>query len=88
MVVGEHNRDNDLDVNIVREKKLTNIRAAGRDENIILSPPRAMSLEQALAWIDTDELVEITPKNMRVRKRVLAANKRPRPSKKDETDDE
>ena len=84
MVVGEHNRDNDLDVNIVREKKLTNIRAAGRDENIILTPPRMPSLEQALAWIDTDELVEVTPHNLRLRKRVLPANKRPRPSKRED----
>ena len=87
MIVGEHNRDNDLDVNIVREKKLTNIRAAGRDENIILTPPKVMSLEQALGWIDTDELVEVTPKNMRHRKRVLAAGKRPKPSKKDKDED-
>ena len=88
MVVGEHNRDNDLDVNIVREKKLTNIRAAGRDENIILSPPRVMSLEQMLGFIDNDELLEVTPKNMRIRKKVLLQSKRPRPSKKeDDLDD-
>ncbi|MEW5848760.1 MAG: translational GTPase TypA [Myxococcota bacterium] len=84
MIVGEHNRENDLDVNVVREKKLTNIRAAGRDENIILVPPRVLSLEQALGFIDSDELVEVTPKNMRLRKKILAANKRPRPSKKED----
>jgi GTP-binding protein len=88
MIVGEHNRDNDLDVNIVREKKLTNIRAAGRDENIILSPPRQFSLEQCLAFIDTDELVEITPKNIRLRKKILLQSKRPRPTKKEDRDDD
>jgi GTP-binding protein len=84
MVVGEHSRENDIDVNICREKKLTNIRAAGRDENVILSPPRVLSLEQALVFIDSDELVEITPASMRLRKRTLPANmrardRRPRP---------
>jgi GTP-binding protein len=76
MVVGEHNRPNDLDVNISREKKLTNIRAAGRDENIILSPPRLLNIELAMEYIDGDELVEITPVAVRVRKRVLDSNKR------------
>ncbi|MBI5494016.1 MAG: translational GTPase TypA [Deltaproteobacteria bacterium] len=88
MMVGEHNRDNDIDVNICREKKLTNIRAAGRDENIILTPPRMMSLEQYLGFIDTDELVEVTPKSIRLRKKILKANLRPRPSKHLEDDDD
>lgn len=77
MVVGEHNRDNDLNVNIVREKKLTNIRAAGKDENIILSPVMPMTLEKAIEFIRDDELIEATPKTIRIRKTVLPANKRP-----------
>jgi GTP-binding protein len=71
MVVGEHVHPNDIDVNITREKKLTNIRAAGRDENVILTPPREMGLEKAIEWIAQDELVEVTPKNVRIRKRHL-----------------
>ncbi len=78
MIVGEHSRENDLDVNVVREKKLTNIRAAAADEALRLSTPRAMSLDRALEWVDTDELVEVTPATVRLRKRVLAANRRPR----------
>ena len=78
MIVGEHNRPNDLDVNVTREKKLTNIRAAGRDENVILSPPRLLTIDTALEHIDRDELVEVTPDAVRVRKRVLAVNRRPR----------
>jgi GTP-binding protein len=78
MVVGEHNRDNDLEVNITREKKLTNIRAAGKDENVTLTPPKALTIDTALEWIDRDELVEVTPDSIRVRKRVLDANRRPR----------
>jgi GTP-binding protein len=76
MVVGENAKDRDLDVNVVREKKLTNIRAAGKDENTILSPPRQMGLEDALHWIAEDELVEVTPLFVRLRKRVLAAGGR------------
>src|SRR5690606_19230579 len=71
MVVGEHNHPNDLEVNVTREKKLTNIRAAGSDENVILTPPKTMSLEMALEWIAEDELVEVTPKSVRIRKREL-----------------
>jgi GTP-binding protein len=78
MIVGENTRDNDLDVNATREKKLTNIRAAGSDEALRLAPPRIMSLDRALEWIDDDELAEVTPAAIRVRKRVLAANQRPR----------
>jgi GTP-binding protein len=74
--VGEHCRANDLNVNICREKKLTNIRAAGRDENVILTPPRDMTLERCLEWVRDDEMVEVTPQMIRVRKRVLAANRR------------
>jgi len=71
MIVGEHSHDNDLDFNICKEKKLTNIRAAGRDENIILTPPREMGLEIALEWIAEDELVEVTPRSIRLRKKFL-----------------
>jgi GTP-binding protein len=78
MMIGEHNRPNDLDVNAVREKKLTNIRAAGRDENIILTPPHLHTIDTALEFIDRGELVEVTPDAVRIRKRVLECNKRPR----------
>ncbi|MDX2200016.1 MAG: translational GTPase TypA [Phycisphaerae bacterium] len=78
MIIGEHNRDNDLIVNAVRGKKLTNIRAASADKNIILQPPRKMSLEQALEFIEDDELVEVTPEAIRLRKRLLDENERKR----------
>jgi len=78
MIVGEHNRANDLDVNATREKKLTNIRAAGKDENVVLSPPKDISIDSALEWVDHDELVEVTPAAIRIRKRVLPGNRRPR----------
>jgi GTP-binding protein len=77
-VVGEHCRDNDLPVNVCREKKLTNIRAAGSDKSIILKPPRQMTLEQALEYIEEDELVEVTPKAIRLRKNFLKENDRKR----------
>ncbi|MDP9121491.1 MAG: translational GTPase TypA [Acidobacteriota bacterium] len=76
MVVGEHARGNDLDVNITKEKKLTNMRASGSDDTIRLVPPRIMNLEQALEFIKEDELVEVTPESFRMRKRILAANRR------------
>ncbi|HEY2406138.1 MAG TPA: translational GTPase TypA [Polyangiaceae bacterium] len=78
MIVGEHNRSNDLDINAIREKKLTNIRAAGRDENVILSPPRQLSIDTALEYIDRDELVEVTPDAVRLRKKILSCDRRPR----------
>ena len=78
MIVGENSRTNDLDVNICREKKQTNMRASSADEAVRIIPPRRLNLEQALEFISDDELVEITPKNLRLRKRVLAANMRPR----------
>ncbi len=78
MVVGIHSRGNDLPVNPTKEKQLTNIRAAGSDENLLLSPPVRMSLEQALEFIDTDELVEVTPKAIRVRKKLLKEHERRR----------
>ena len=78
MIVGEHSRDNDLDVNVVREKKLTNMRASSADEALRLVPHRAMNLEQAIEFIAEDELVEVTPKSLRLRKKILQANRRPR----------
>jgi GTP-binding protein len=83
MVIGEYSRAGDLDVNIIREKKLTNIRAAGHDEAVRLTPPRQMGLEDALDWIADDELVEVTPQSIRVRKRILAQVQRPRRRKDD-----
>ena len=81
MVVGIHARDNDLTVNPLKEKKLTNMRASGSDENVILTPPLRYSLEQALEFIDDDELVEITPKVIRIRKKLLKENDRRRDSR-------
>ena len=86
MVVGEYSRDNDLNVNICREKKLTNIRAAGRDENILITPHREMGLEDAIEWIADDELVEVTPKTIRLRKKVLRQTDRPRSRHKEESE--
>jgi len=78
MIMGEHSRDNDLDVNCVREKKMSNMRASGSDEAVRLVPYRNLTLEQAIEFIADDELVEVTPKSLRMRKRVLQANRRPR----------
>jgi GTP-binding protein len=80
MIVGEHNRPNDTDVNIIKEKKLTNVRNHGKDENVMLAPPRMLTIETAMEWIDADELVEVTPDAVRVRKRILKVNLRPRRS--------
>jgi len=90
MIIGENAHPSDLDVNASREKKLTNIRAAGRDENVILTPPVEMGLEKALEWIASDELLEVTPKSIRLRKRVLAFNSRyrsGREAKREKADD-
>ncbi|MDO8526090.1 MAG: translational GTPase TypA [Deltaproteobacteria bacterium] len=76
MIVGEHNRDNDLNINPCKEKKLSNMRAAGKDENIILTPPAPMTLEKSIDFIRNDELVEITPKSIRLRKTLLSAMQR------------
>jgi GTP-binding protein len=81
MVIGIHSRDNDLVVNPLKAKQLTNVRAAGSDENLILTPPIRFSLEQALEFIDDDELVEVTPKSVRVRKKMLSENDRKRASR-------
>ena len=76
MIVGEHNRENDIDVNATKEKKLTNLRAAGKDENVILTPVKKMTLEHALHFVREDELVEVTPQSLRLRKLELSAQKR------------
>lgn len=84
MVIGIHSRSNDLTVNCLKGKQLTNIRAAGTDDALLLTPPIRMSLEQALEFIDDDELVEITPKSIRIRKRMLTENERKRASRSKE----
>jgi GTP-binding protein len=84
MIVGEHTRDNDLEVNPLREKKLTNIRAAGKDDNVLLTPPVRMTLEKAIAYIAEDELVEVTPKAIRLRKRLLDPHARRRAARQKE----
>ncbi|MFM2350898.1 MAG: hypothetical protein RIR04_1864 [Pseudomonadota bacterium] len=81
MIIGEHNRDNDLEVNALRGKQLTNVRASGTDEAVRLTTPVKLSLEQSIAYIDDDELVEVTPKNIRMRKRFLDPNDRKRQSR-------
>jgi GTP-binding protein len=82
MILGETARDNDLEVNPIKEKKLTNIRAAGKDDAMLLIPPRKMSLEQAIAYVEDDELVEVTPAAIRLRKRFLDPNQRKRNERK------
>jgi GTP-binding protein len=79
MIIGENSRQRDMDVNVTKEKKQTNMRASTADEAIRIVPPRILSLEQAIEFINDDELVEVTPKNIRLRKKILAANQRPRP---------
>ncbi|SOC16975.1 translational GTPase TypA [Thalassospira xiamenensis] len=86
MIIGEHNRNNDLEVNILKGKKLTNVRASGKDDAITLTPPRRMSLEEALAYIQNDELVEVTPQSIRIRKLYLDPNVRKRESRKSESE--
>ena len=82
LILGEHSRDSDLDVNPIKEKKLTNVRASGKDDAMLLIPPRRMSLEQAIAYIEDDELVEVTPSAIRLRKRYLDPNERKRNEKR------
>ncbi|MBR9785155.1 MAG: translational GTPase TypA, partial [Gammaproteobacteria bacterium] len=81
MVIGIHSRDNDLTVNALKGKQLTNVRASGTDEAQTLVPPIKMSLEQALEFIDDDELVEVTPESIRIRKKLLTENERKRASR-------
>ncbi len=78
MIVGEHNRPNDLDVNATREKKLSNVRNHGKDENLLLAPPVKRGLERAMEWIDRDEIIEVTPGAIRIRKAELSCNRRPK----------
>jgi GTP-binding protein len=78
MIVGENARPNDMDVNVTKEKKQTNMRASTADEAIRLIPPRRLGLEQAIEFINDDELVEVTPQSIRLRKKILAANQRPK----------
>jgi GTP-binding protein len=85
MIVGENSRENDLGVNITRMKPLTNMRASGTDEALVLSPPRQMGLEQCMEYIADDELVEVTPLNIRLRKKILDATQRKRSEKSAES---
>jgi GTP-binding protein len=78
MIIGEHTRDNDLEVNVLKAKQLTNFRVSGKEETVRLTPPRLMTLEQAIAYIENDELVEVTPKSLRLRKALLDPNARKR----------
>jgi GTP-binding protein len=80
MIIGEHNRPNDTDVNPIKEKKLSNVRNHGKDENVMIAPPRLLTIETAMEWIDADELVEITPDAIRVRKQIMQVSRRPRRS--------
>jgi GTP-binding protein len=86
MIIGVHSRDNDLEVNVLKGKKLTNIRTQSKDEAVRLTPPIRMTLERSLAWIQDDELVEVTPKSIRLRKRLLDPNERKRESRKAEAE--
>ncbi|MDE2005489.1 MAG: translational GTPase TypA [Rhodospirillales bacterium] len=88
MILGEHSRGSDLDVNPIKEKKLTNIRAAGKDDAMLLIPPRKMSLEQAIAYVEDDELVEVTPGAIRLRKRFLDPHERKRSERRAEAESE
>ena len=78
MIIGECARDNDLDVNPCKAKQLTNFRTVNKDDAIVLTPPRRVTIERGLEWIGDDELIEITPENIRARKKVLEKNKRPK----------
>jgi GTP-binding protein len=82
MILGANNRGGDLDVNVCKNKKLTNVRASGSDDNIVLVPPKRLTLEEAMEYIADDELLEVTPKSLRLRKRHLDPNNRKREAKK------
>jgi GTP-binding protein len=86
MIIGQHTRDNDLIVNVVEGKKLTNVRASGKDEALTLVPPMRFSLERAMSYIMDDELVEVTPENIRLRKRWLDPNERKKRERKKESE--
>jgi GTP-binding protein len=76
MIVGENSRDNDLEINVLKGKQLTNVRAAGKDDAVLLIPPRKMSMEDMMSYIKDDELVEVTPKSLRLRKKMLTPQER------------
>ena len=85
MIIGERNKTGDLDVNIIREKKLSNMRSSSKDNTVVLRPPRKLSLDQCIEFIAEDELIEITPLNLRMRKMELDINKRISQNKKDKS---
>ena len=85
MIVGEHNRENDLEINLLKGKKLTNVRAAGSDEAVTLVPPRRMTLEDMMSYINDDELVEVTPSALRLRKMYLCPHERKKRSRAKES---
>ena len=87
MLVGQHSRDNDLEINVLKNKQLTNMRASGKDEAIRLVPPLKMSLEQMISYIEDDELLEVTPKNLRLRKKELDPNERKKQSRASKRED-
>jgi GTP-binding protein len=76
MVIGENSKDNDLEVNPLKSKQLTNMRASGKDDAIILTPPKRLNLEEAISYIEDDELIEVTPNNIRIRKKYLDSAER------------
>jgi GTP-binding protein len=86
MIVGEHTRDNDLEVNVLKGKKLTNIRTHSKDEAVRLTPPIQMTVEKALAYIGDDEFVEVTPKSIRLRKKLLDPHERKRDERRKEAE--
>jgi GTP-binding protein len=83
MIIGEHSRGNDLEVNPLKTKKLSNVRASGTDEAVRLTTPKSLRLEEAIAYIDDDELVEVTPQHVRLRKRLLNPHDRKKESRKE-----
>ncbi|MFN7185611.1 MAG: translational GTPase TypA, partial [Alphaproteobacteria bacterium] len=85
MIIGQHSRDNDLEVNALKAKQLTNIRTTSKDEAVRLTPPRVPTLEQAIAYIEEDELMEVTPKSIRLRKKLLDPNERKRAERASES---
>ena len=86
MIIGQHSRDNDLEVNPLKAKQLSNIRTTSKDEAIRLTPPKLVVLEEAISYIEADELVEVTPQNIRLRKKMLDSNDRKRASRKSNQD--
>jgi GTP-binding protein len=86
MIIGEHTRDNDLEVNVLKGKKLTNIRTTSKDEAVRLTPPIRMTLEKALAYINDEELVEVTPKSIRLRKKLLNPHDRKKEERRKEAE--